>query len=593
MQVGPAFGNRFSPAFLQGLTAWLDHFGPAATTSSPQANSKASPLQMAADPGGAALATDSAHGSVAASAAAFQSPEPGAVSSMSRVLHKEGSVKSAVSTLESPAQSASPCRAWWPDVAAAPTGSTTPSQASHADTATDSVQPAEPVGNTDLQESLQSETAASAAEIVMRHTAESIHGIESLQHTADGPAMVHLAVQAADRGEGIAKGPLPGSVSVVLPEQAQAQGAESQAAPAEEPVSSEVSAIRTDQLSLPFKDALTASPVPKTTASAPSDASSSGSVSTGLAPTTANPSLQFQPSGVQAAEEGTLPESLVFQTSTSAVQQGSSAESQQASLTLHPRIEAIPSSIQPDPPGDDWLDALRQFSPAPPESGPHPSAENTKQDGRYHQHPALRNLQADPSPGFQFSCAIPGGSSPETPRASGGPPASIPDMPTSPASSSRSPGQPRAPGGQAASQGSHQPRPVQLSLRLEHLRLTDGDVGQLADWAEAQGGRAEIVKLWMFDNSISDAGAFHVGRMLHEGMQEVGPQILGHWYLVFESLHCTIPTLLPFAQGLPRFSGRPGRTCSGAPQAHKPMQYTLSIHVWPLARCRVGLSKPA
>ena len=27
MQVGPAFGNRFSAAFLQGLTGWLDQFG--------------------------------------------------------------------------------------------------------------------------------------------------------------------------------------------------------------------------------------------------------------------------------------------------------------------------------------------------------------------------------------------------------------------------------------------------------------------------------------------------------------------------------------------------------------------------------------
>ena len=70
------------------------------------------------------------------------------------------------------------------------------------------------------------------------------------------------------------------------------------------------------------------------------------------------------------------------------------------------------------------------------------------------------------------------------------------------------------------------PARVQLSLRLEHLRLSDGDLGQLADWAEAESSRAEIVKLWLFDNSIADEGAFHVARMLHEGMQEVGRTVV-------------------------------------------------------------------
>ena len=65
------------------------------------------------------------------------------------------------------------------------------------------------------------------------------------------------------------------------------------------------------------------------------------------------------------------------------------------------------------------------------------------------------------------------------------------------------------------------PARLQLSLRLEHMRLSDGDLLQIADWAQAEVGRAEIVKLWLFDNSIADEGAFHVARMLHEGMQEV------------------------------------------------------------------------
>lgn len=436
---------------------------------------------------------------------------------MSPLLHKEGSVESAASTLPSSAHSGSPSRAWWPDGTAAATGSS-PSHASTGDTAK-TIPTAEPVGDTGLQESLQSERAASAAEMATQHEAEAVPRIGSSPHAADAPTMDELAVHK----EGIANEHLAGSVSLVLPEQAPARGAQSQSAPAQEPGLSEVRAI--NQMFPPLTDASTASPAPKSTAPAPSDVSSSGSVSTGLAPSAADVSLQSKPAGLQAE-----PDLSVSQTPTSAAQQGSSAASDQAPMTLQTRTEMPPSSIQPEPPGDDWLDALRQYSPTPPDSISHPSAKTREQDGRDQQKSTLRDLAADSSPGFQFSFDIPGGSSPETPRASVGPPALAPEMSSSPGSSSRSPGKRRAPDG-GSQRSQHQRQAVQLSLRLEHLRLTDGDVGQLADWAEAQGSRAEVVKLWLFDNSISDAGAFHVGRMLHEGMQEVG-----NVYLV---RHCT------------------------------------------------------
>ncbi|KAK9864755.1 hypothetical protein WJX84_002779 [Apatococcus fuscideae] len=51
-RVVPAFGNHFSPAFLKGLTAWLDCIGPAKTISSQQATSTAPCLQNAAEGSG-------------------------------------------------------------------------------------------------------------------------------------------------------------------------------------------------------------------------------------------------------------------------------------------------------------------------------------------------------------------------------------------------------------------------------------------------------------------------------------------------------------------------------------------------------------
>ncbi len=182
---------------------------------------------------------------------------------------------------------------------------------------------------------------------------------------------------------------------------------------------------------------------------------------------------------------------------------GSTRESPPSASSLHETngVDGEPA----DGPSDDWLDAIRSASHAAAEPGPaqHSISSNSTNGGAppaSAPSPASPSLRLDPSRGFQFRFDVSGDGNTETPRAA------LPGA------------------GQKQRPGSLQPRSqtrLQLSLRLEHLRLTDHDMGEVADWAQAQAGRADIVKLWLFDNSISDEGAFHVGRMLHEGMQEV------------------------------------------------------------------------
>ncbi len=61
--------------------------------------------------------------------------------------------------------------------------------------------------------------------------------------------------------------------------------------------------------------------------------------------------------------------------------------------------------------------------------------------------------------------------------------------------------------------------PLELSLRLERLDLTDIEAGILADWAEEhfQSNTAIIKKIWLFGNRISDDGAAAVARIIALG----------------------------------------------------------------------------
>ncbi len=65
---------------------------------------------------------------------------------------------------------------------------------------------------------------------------------------------------------------------------------------------------------------------------------------------------------------------------------------------------------------------------------------------------------------------------------------------------------------------------VPLSIKLERMGLTDREVGMLADWCCMEGAeRVCVLKLWLFDNRIGNAGALHVARIveLQAGIQEV------------------------------------------------------------------------
>ncbi len=66
--------------------------------------------------------------------------------------------------------------------------------------------------------------------------------------------------------------------------------------------------------------------------------------------------------------------------------------------------------------------------------------------------------------------------------------------------------------------------PLKLSIRLERQALTDPEAAMLADWCCRQRGAVDVLKLWLFDNRLTDAGAEAVARILaaHPGMQEVG-----------------------------------------------------------------------
>ena len=52
------------------------------------------------------------------------------------------------------------------------------------------------------------------------------------------------------------------------------------------------------------------------------------------------------------------------------------------------------------------------------------------------------------------------------------------------------------------------PERVKLSLRLEKQEppLTDVEAAELAKWLREMRGRVRLVKLWLFNNDLTDAG---------------------------------------------------------------------------------------
>ena len=118
----------------------------------------------------------------------------------------------------------------------------------------------------------------------------------------------------------------------------------------------------------------------------------------------------------------------------------------------------------------------------------------------------------------------------------------------------------------AAAVGNAAAPPVQLSIRLERQALTDPEAAMLADWCCRQRGAADVRKLWLFDNRLTDGGAEAVARILaaHPGMQEVGRA----GGLVLSSRHVPAPLRDRQPAGLPckprRFPFvRPGHPAGG------------------------------
>ena len=522
MQVGPAFGNHFSSTFLQGLTAWLDHLCPGLTTSAQQAKVTSPTLQAVGSTGDAALT-----GSLAAVQKAPQAAECPTVThfiAKNELPQKEESSGSNASTLHDASKSVSPSRNWWPHAANIP--SRDHLHASQSDEATRHVQSAESTGSTSLDESSQSDKTASATELATQPNA--LPKSSPSQVIQSGPALAGLA---GEERKAAVLDRSAESIPVTVSGQPVARGPAIISAPSEQSAATNINALETLKPSLPPPGLLATSLGPSKISSVPSDASSSGSVSTGAKAFAADPIQQAHPAQKQHAplSEKAMAEmraeSAAFQPTASAAQQVPLPDTHQPLFSPKPTPEASTSDVEPVQDGDDWLDAIRQLSQAPPPVTSSPAAGTHVLDS-IHDQPqpaqALGGMPAGPSQEFQFKFKISGDSSPETPKVSAGTRDASSSPPHFPGSHSRRGGStPSSRGGHALHQRLQQQKPLQLSLRLEHLRLTDGDLGQLADWARAQAERAEIVKLWLFDNSISDAGAFHVGRMLHEGMQEV------------------------------------------------------------------------
>ncbi|KAK9816254.1 hypothetical protein WJX74_002811 [Apatococcus lobatus] len=535
-RVVPAFGNHFSPAFLKGLTAWLDCIGPAKTISSQQATSTAPCLQNAAEGSGTAFAAPAAIQHEAARAAA--SPAVTGSIPAGSLSQQKGLSESAASTSREAPGTASPSRRWWPH--AADSASSTDQHASGSEAAPRPHLSAESAGSGALQAPMQSDASATAAEVATQLRSEGPSNISLSLHAESGPDL--NAAQVARPQEAPGNNEVAGSSPARFSERSPAEDPRFESANGRPPAATDFDTFETAKPSLPLANAL---PGPFTSATPPSDGSSTGSVSTGLESCAMDPTQHAHPAEIphaalssKATAEGS-PESADVQSTASAAQHSPLADSQPTPPSPGSEPEASTSGVLPGLADDDWLDAIRQFNQSPSAGLPNPAAAAAVA-GTVPQQQAIHSLEdmhAGPSEHFQFSFNIQANDALETPKASVGAPASMAGLPDVQAANSvkstdTSTGKRRASGDSHASpsisqapmshaSGLQQSKPVQLSVHLEHLRLTDGDVGQLADWAQAQASRAKIVKLWLFDNSISDAGAFHVGRMLHEGIQEV------------------------------------------------------------------------
>ena len=148
-----------------------------------------------------------------------------------------------------------------------------------------------------------------------------------------------------------------------------------------------------------------------------------------------------------------------------------------ASLMPHEDPAMAASAAQADAAVFDWQDdwmqdiqALRIAAPSTPTLAP--AVNQPPSSNNIHQAQGIvtptASQQPDPaSQSFRFNFSVDSSENAETPKAA------------------------RAPAGPPAKASRQEPARVQISLRLEHMRLSDGDLGQLADWAQSEAGRAE------------------------------------------------------------------------------------------------------
>ncbi|GMH40518.1 hypothetical protein BSKO_08422 [Bryopsis sp. KO-2023] len=62
---------------------------------------------------------------------------------------------------------------------------------------------------------------------------------------------------------------------------------------------------------------------------------------------------------------------------------------------------------------------------------------------------------------------------------------------------------------------------VNVSIRCEKMGITDMEAEMLGTWIEEHKDSVNVVKLWLFDNKLTDLGAKYVTQMMHDGLMEL------------------------------------------------------------------------
>ncbi len=477
VQVGPAFGNRFSTAFLQGLSAWLDQFGKQPNQASSSSNISAgaadglhgSATKTAAVARNTAAATPPNGNSLAAPLSADPLQPASLLSSFdsesahpNNLASKLGQVGSESSAGHIPV-SAADRLSQQPAISTDEPSTAAPSSGLDADSVAHANQP----------HSVDGSPASYFADTCFHSASAGSSGSAAASQQSSAP----VAPSAGTT--------LPSNEHLTAPE-AEHDSVDRPSSVASSTGSASISNKQHAQQSTTIDDCQLQEPgqaVRSMKAGLDNAVHAQEQQGVGPSPSDVQPNLQLE-TGVtpQAPPGNVVPDA-----------EASTAVSGQAAAPEEQWLDGWMEDIQ----------ALRQAAPVtttpvPADTSPMVSSNDSAAQKAASPMPLHQSSHA--AQDFKFNFDVEDGGSKQALRSAKATP------------SSKVPCQ--------------RPARLQLSLRLEHMRLSDGDLLQIADWAQAEVGRAEIVKLWLFDNSIADEGAFHVARMLHEGMQEVGLLVL-------------------------------------------------------------------